>query len=130
MPASPFNPLDKAVLARTVARALLEAPVVHLPPSEAFDGAGLYAIYYVGDFPAYGKIAVSNQNSRFGAPIYVGRAVPKGARKGKSRTKGDGRELFQRLGEHADSIKQARNLALADFSCRYLVAEDLWIPLG
>ncbi len=130
MSASPFNPLDKTVLARTVAKALLEAPLVPLPPPEPFAGAGLYAIYYVGDFAAYRKIATLNRNERYAAPIYVGRAVPKGARKGKHKATGLGRELFDRLKEHAESIERATNLRLQDFSCRYLVVEDLWIPLG
>jgi hypothetical protein len=38
--------------------------------------------------------------------------------------------LFRRLNEHAQSIAQAENLRLADFFCRYLVVDDIWIPLG
>jgi hypothetical protein len=38
--------------------------------------------------------------------------------------------LFRRLNEHAQSIAQAENLELSDFSCRYLVVDDIWIPLG
>lgn len=41
-----------------------------------------------------------------------------------------GQVLFNRLHEHAESIEQATNLKLADFSCRYLVVDDIWIPLG
>jgi hypothetical protein len=32
--------------------------------------------------------------------------------------------------EHAQSIQQVENLQLPDFSCRYLVVDDIWIPLG
>jgi hypothetical protein len=38
--------------------------------------------------------------------------------------------LHRRLREHAESISQAANLAVSDFACRYLVVEDIWIPLG
>jgi len=128
---SPFNPLDKTVLARTVAKALLEKPCGVLPPTDTFPGAGIYAIYYTGVFPSYAKIAALNRGQKFLAPIYVGKAIPEGGRKGKSRQKGTpGRELLSRLGEHAESIEQAKNLELSDFTCRYLVVEDIWIPLA
>lgn len=32
--------------------------------------------------------------------------------------------------EYAESVEQAKNLNLADFACRYLVVDDIWIPLG
>jgi hypothetical protein len=34
------------------------------------------------------------------------------------------------LKEHAESIASASSLNLADFWCRYLVVDDIWIPLG
>jgi Eco29kI-like restriction endonuclease len=34
------------------------------------------------------------------------------------------------LREHAASIQQATNLSLGDFTCRYLVVDDIWIPLA
>jgi len=34
------------------------------------------------------------------------------------------------LREHARSIEQAANLLLEDFHFRYLVVDDIWIPLG
>jgi hypothetical protein len=34
------------------------------------------------------------------------------------------------LREHAASIQQATNLSLSDFTCRYLVVDDIWIPLA
>ncbi|HEY1091905.1 MAG TPA: Eco29kI family restriction endonuclease, partial [Burkholderiaceae bacterium] len=40
------------------------------------------------------------------------------------------RALFGRLKEHAESIAATSTLDLADFSCRYLVVDDIWIPLG
>jgi hypothetical protein len=34
------------------------------------------------------------------------------------------------LGQYAQSIDEANNLRLSDFRCRFLVSEDIWIPLG
>lgn len=94
-------------------------------------GAGIYAIYYVGDFQLYRSIALRNREGRFDAPIYVGKAVPAGARKGNVGIgEPPGTVLYGRLGEHSKSIDQAENLDLQDFFCRYLVVDDIWIPLG
>jgi hypothetical protein len=41
-----------------------------------------------------------------------------------------GMVLYDRLSEHASSIQEAKSLDLADFSCRYLIVDDVWIPLG
>ena len=131
MSKSPFNPLDRLALARAVAKALLEQSPEPLPLKEPFSGAGIYAIYYTGGFPPYERISTLNRGNKFGAPIYVGRAVPKGARKGKLiKAKGEAKELYDRLKEHAELVQQAKNLAPEDFWCRYLVVEDIWIPLG
>lgn len=127
----PFNPLDKLNLAVSVADAMLEQGVQPLPPTQRFPGAGVYAIYYTGSFPAYRKIAEQNKKDDFSAPIYVGKAVPKGSRKGGFGLGEDaGFVLFERLCEHAESIRLASTLNLKDFKCRYLVVDDIWIPLG
>jgi Eco29kI restriction endonuclease len=131
MPDAPFNPLDKLNLAESLAEALLKAPVSPLPPKEKFDGAGIYAIYYAGDFPPYQAVAEKNQGEDPTSPIYVGKAVPPGARKGGFGLGEDpGNALLKRLKEHAKSIEEAKNLDIEDFCCRYLVCEDIWIPLG
>lgn len=102
------------------------------PPLERFNGAGIYAIYYTGDFQPYGQIASQNRDGKFNQPIYVGRAVPAGARKGgtKSIANKSSTKLQERLRQHAASIESAANLLLRDFSFRYLVVDDVWIPLG
>lgn len=126
----PFNPLDKRNLGASVAEALLASRVHPLGHIEPFQGAGIYAIYYVGDFPAYQAVSKQNREDRFLAPIYVGKAVPEGARKGGGIGEIRTRALHKRLAEHADSIRSVDNLDLADFRCRFLVVEDIWIPLG
>lgn len=126
----PYNPLDKSNLGTSVADALLARPVVALPP-EPFLGAGVYAIYYAGSFAPYQQIAKSNRHGRYAAPIYVGKAVPSGARKGGyGLDSSPGDALSRRLREHAASIDQANNIELDDFRCRHLVVDDIWIPLG
>jgi len=126
-----YNPLDKKNLGVSVADAMLAKSVSPLPPEQPFIGAGIYAIYYCGDFPAYQAISAKNKNGGFNAPIYVGKAVPAGARKGGLGLDiPPGQVLYSRLCEHAKSIEQASNLNLKDFFCRYLVVDDIWIPLG
>lgn len=102
-----------------------------MPPGDRFAGAGIYAIYYTGTFPAYQVIADCNRDGRFELPIYVGEAVPAGTRKGGILT-GDRPtyKLHARLREHAKSIGEATNLRVDDFYFRYVVVDDIWIPLG
>lgn len=128
---APFNPLDKLNLAKSLAEAMLKRPVSPLPPKDTFAGAGIYAIYYAGNWKPYVRIAKENRGEDPVSPIYVGKAVPPGARKGGFGLGTDpGNALFKRLREHARSIQEAANLDIEDFSCRYLVCDDIWIPLG
>ena len=127
----PFNPLDKENLGKSVARAMLATDATPLAGLEPFNGAGIYALYYTGYFPAYAPIASRNRNGAFQVPIYVGSAVPPGGRRGGfGMQPGTHSKLFSRLNKHAQSITQAENLDLADFHCRYLLVDDIWIPLG
>lgn len=127
----PFNPLDTKNLGASVAEAMLEQPAQPLGSVRDFQGAGIYAIYYVGPFAAYLPLSQRNRNGAFHAPIYVGKAVPAGARKGGGIGSTGGRPLYLRLKEHAESIAAATTtLRLEDFYCRFLVVEDIWIPLA
>jgi len=131
VPEDVYNPLDKRNLAESTANALLARPAGPLPPPQPFAGAGIYALYYTGDFSGYRRIAEGNRERRYAVPIYVGKAVPPGARKGGyGLGESPGEVLFRRLKEHAKSIQQSENLSLADFTCRYLVTDDIWIPLA
>ena len=124
-----YNPLDKLRLGESVAKALLARPISVLPPSGTFIGAGIYALYYRDSFPPYRKVGERNAEDKWACPIYVGKAVPPGTRKGGYGL-GDspGEVLYRRLREHAESIGQAENLSLADFKCRYLIV-DAGFPL-
>lgn len=100
-----------------------------MPPRDSFPGVGIYAIYYTGDFPAYRPISKKNRGGRFELPIYAGQAA--GARKGDWVLNPEPSFiLFDRLREHARSIEQTTNLRLSDFHYRFMVVDDIWIPLG
>ncbi len=127
----PYNPLDERNLGASVAEALLERDPVRMGNLSRFPGAGIYAIYYTGDFPAYAAMAARNRDGRFEWPVYVGKAVASGARKGKTTTDGKVEfNLYDRLKEHLKSIEEAQNLNADDFYCRALVVKEIWIPLG
>lgn len=134
--AKPFNPLAKRNLAASIAEALLESDPIPLDAVPLFKGTGVYAIYYIGSHSAYAPLATANRNGQWWAPIYIGKAIRKGGRKGVVTPEDEdelprGRELFSRLKEHADSVKAAKEtLAIEDFYCRYLVVDEIWIPLG
>ena len=125
----PFNPLERKHLGASVAQAMLTQVPLRLVDLPRFHGAGIYAIYYVGDFPPYAALAAANRDDQFNLPIYVGKAVPEGARMGGGSGEA-GFDLSKRLRDHAKSVTQATNLMEGDFWCRYLVVEDIWIPLG
>jgi len=125
---TPYNPLDKRHLAESAANALLRQEAEALPP-EPFEGAGIYAIYYLGDFSAYRPLAEKNR-ARLDAPIYVGKADPKGGRRGGDWDAPSGPALSDRLRKHANSIAQACNLETADFRCRFLVLDDVWVRMA
>jgi hypothetical protein len=82
---TPYNPLEKRNLGESVADALLSKPPVAMEELVPFDGAGIYAIYYTGGFPAYREIARRNRDEKFQLPIYVGKAIPAGLRPGELR---------------------------------------------
>ena len=130
---TPFNPLDKRNLGASVARQLLECPVEQLPPAP-FLGAGVYAIYYTGEYLPYAPyepLATHNAEPGTAVPIYVGKAVPQGARVGGfGLDRPPGNDLSSRLREHSKTIQSVPNLDLRDFHCRYLVVDDIWIPLA
>jgi Eco29kI restriction endonuclease len=122
---TPYNPLDRENLGGSVAEAMLERSAWSLSSviEKPFKGAGIYALYYTGKFETYELMAERNREKRFEFPIYIGKAVPAGARKGTV--------LWGRLKEHAETINAASTtLKLSDFHCRLLIVDDIWIPLA
>lgn len=130
----PYNPLDKINLGKSVAEALLDSPAHPLAELPRFDGAGIYVIYYTGNFPAYRPMAEVNAES-LRWPIYIGKAIPSGGRRGAALTSSPNNSaLFKRLTDHRKSVEAADMgsgaLAVEAFFVRYLLVDDIWIPLG
>jgi hypothetical protein len=127
----PFNPLDMTNLGSSVAEALLTSEPTPMSAVPTFYGAGVYAIYYHGPMECYQRLLTAKVHDA-SVPIYVGKAMPQGSRKGIEVQHGTrSRALAGRLKlDHARSIEAAENLDIADFTCRWLVVEQIWIPLG
>lgn len=126
-----YNPLEKRNLAESVVKELFSVPISPLEALSPFEGAGVYVIYYAGDFKPYAPYKNDVTNSVFDKAIYVGKAVPKGARTGGVGLDDEpGQALYSRLKEHLESVRLANNLDSHDFYFRHLVVDDIWIPLG
>lgn len=126
-----YNPLAIESLANSIVQRLMDYEPKPIAGLEKFFGAGLYAIYYTGDSPLYEIVKNLNSDGKWGMPIYVGKAVPKGSRKGISLSQSDSTTaIWERLGQHARSIDAVSNLNVADFYARWLVVDEIWIALG
>ena len=99
-------------------------PLEHLTTTVNAQGPGIYALFYHGQFGAYAAI------SRSETPIYVGKAVPPGARKGAAAINVEAPALRTRLRNHARNIDYVHNLELSDFLCRFLPVVPVWITLA
>lgn len=99
-------------LANEAARFLESTPKHALPLKSQFKGAGVYSLYYTGKNANYLNLK--------GKAIYVGKAVPTGARTGRVITR-DEPKLRTRLNEHVKSIQQASNLNVTDFKCQFMI---------
>jgi hypothetical protein len=123
-----FDPLAMALLGRNLRLALEEQDLVPFPPLEPFPGAGLYALYYRGDFDLYKGLDGGRR------PIYVGKAEAGNSSYGDPSDELSPK-LYKRIAEkHAASVREVEtaggNLRLADFEVRYLRLDDVWIVLG
>ena len=98
-------------------------PLLRLADDISVRGPGIYCLVYAGHFEVYGEIAAS------GNPVYVGKAVPPGSRRGDT-VNIESPALRTRLREHVRSIDQAMNLDKKDFQYRYLAIEPVWITLA
>lgn len=129
----PYNPLQKRNLAESIVRAILNKKPRRLSDTDGLHGAGVYIIYYTGDFPLYAPVAERNREGKFEQPIYVGKAIPKGGRKGgfaDDDSAAKGKALKDRLGQHFASVSEANNLVESEFLYRCLVVDEIFIPLG
>ena len=100
--------------------------LVKLPLAARFGGPGVYALFYDGDFKPYATLRSPDATR----PIYVGKAVPPGARKGATPADHSAPTLCNRIRQHTGSLEAAANLRVEDFTCRYLVVVPLWITMA
>lgn len=122
-----FNPLDYKALGRSIAAELNNSDAHVMPPTSKFFGVGVYALYYVGNFAPYRPL-VEKHGHAAKVPIYVGKAVPEGARIGGAAA--GKASLYGRLHEHGRSIGEAKStLQLEDFRYRFLIVEPAFVPL-
>ncbi len=132
--ATPYDPFAPENILIGLVDAINHRPDHPLADLTPVKGAGVYLIYYLGihqSFDAYESLTKPNQDE-LRVPIYVGKAVPKGARKGQRRKTVEEDEaaasLATRLNNHRVSIEHADNLDVRDFQYRYLPVKAFWIP--
>jgi len=113
-----LDPSDPHTVGTVIANTLLAQSRVPLANVERFYGSGVYAIYYLGGFPAYAPASGTE------TPLYVGKADP--ADHGAETPEAQGERLSGRLRDHRRSIRNAENLSIDDFECRYLVVKSAW----
>lgn len=132
----PFDPLSVENIGVTLAVELLEQPLHSLPPEESFPGAGVYAIYYRGNHPAYAPLLALEKDGGCHYPVYIGKAVREAAKQGFNPAPTKKASLYNRLKNHAKSIQEAvdagidTHLRIEDFKCRFLVLNDAYITLA
>lgn len=115
-PESIFDPSDPNTAGRVVALTLVAQAKHPLSAIPEFYGAGVYAIYYRGNFEPYLPLAGRDH------PIYVGKADPDN--QAAKNAVSQGMKLSARLREHARSIgKAVASLNIDDFDCRFLIVQ-------
>ncbi len=115
-PASVFDPTEPNTAGRIVALTLVAQQRNSLKELPEFYGAGVYAIYYKGDFAPYKPL------SGIEHPIYVGKADPEDP--SAKEPVAQGKKLFGRLNDHRKNIEKASSsLRIEDFDCRFLVVQ-------
>lgn len=125
-----FNPLELHHLGESTAREFDKQQPIQISDLKPFEGAGVYAIYYLGDLELYKPIADANRESLGSKAIYIGEAGRQGKRKGVGTDEDESaKDIYERLINHKESIEFAENLDLKDFYCRYLRIEYLFVPL-
>lgn len=121
----PFDPLSLRNVQEVLRERLERVEPGQFPPSD-FLGAGVYALYYVGDLDLYALL----RDSECAVPIYVGKAAAGNSSYGDP-VDPNGFQLIDRMNKHANSIIEAKDtLSVADFRVRYLPIDDAWIVLA
>lgn len=98
-------------------------PVCSFPPEERFDGAGVYALYYIGKKGLYAKFGLEINREEYRLPIYVGKAEPTGWRQSRNSSDRPNTKLCDRLKQHSSSVVAGKGLCVDDFVCRFMIFE-------
>ncbi len=128
----PFDPLHYDNIGEMIRLRLVGRELLALGDAAQANGAGIYALYYFGDFEHYSPLVPRDLGGEM-KPIYVGKAIPRGGRKGlKDFSAPDEREnaLSRRLDLHKKKLMGVEGLLLEDFRFRYLPLTPAWIGLG
>ncbi len=99
-------------------------PCMSLTEVDTVRGPGVYVLFYNGPYSAYAPISGTPK------PIYAGKAVPEGARKGAVKKNAGRTALRGRLNNHRQSIEAVTNLDVNDFEYRSLAVVPVWITLA
>jgi len=99
-------------------------PVLPVPVPERFHGTGVYAIYCIAQEGIYCDFHMINRTA-YNIPIYIGKAVPKGWRLGRSNVAADSKtyELNNRIREHGKNLQLGQGLHILDFHTRFMILE-------
>jgi len=120
-----FDPLSTRQLTATICERFEEQALVRYDsqPPASFEGAGLYALYYVGD-----SVELYEPLRDYPIPVYVGSAQSHNSATG--RLTAAPRPLHGRVKDHWKSINGAADLDVTEFGVRLLRLPDVHIDLG
>src|SRR5688500_15083709 len=94
-----FNPVEYNNLADSLASFFFNEPIEPLTKFRRLPGAGVYALYYHGPFPAYRLLARNFRSDEFlKVPVYVGKAMPQSSKGLPARI--DGALVYDRVRGH------------------------------
>lgn len=139
-----FNPLDPLNIGGTIAVELVHGDALPLDAHKpnAFEGGGVYALYYHGPCPLYLLYRWGNLH-RWGEPravfpIYVGSSFAVGTKTGLQGVRGrvgSKYALAKRIDDHRKNILSANKktrypLSVSDFSYRYVPLHDTHVGLA
>lgn len=123
-----FDPLAVENIGVILAVELIQQPLRVIPAAGEFEGAGVYALYYQGQHPAYREL-LELEGAEGRHPLYIGKAIRRNAKQGFNPRPTTDKAIFKRLTNHAESIAET-DLKVEDFRCRYLVINDAYIGLA
>ncbi|MCI5220982.1 MAG: Eco29kI family restriction endonuclease [Candidatus Electrothrix sp. LOE2] len=119
-----FHSPDFEEIIKDTIRFFNGTPVLSIPAPERFHGTGVYAIYCTAQEGIYRDFHRINRTA-YNIPIYIGKAVPKGWRTGRSDPPADSGtyELNNRIREHGKNLQLGEGLRSRDFHARFMILE-------